>query len=187
MPSCNLTETIHNKWKQQSGNRGDDLYVATVDDFIRAFMQATNYRAYLKGRATGMGPSKSELRLRAARRSRDPAKIATALSMMPGAEELCTRIPHLEREEVFGSTKRKLDLPIGSEGDSHRPDKLNYSQPRVQTRSTKARVEDSTAMPTAEVPLEVLHVTSVLESDCNTSEWHIARISHKSSTKCSAN
>ena len=74
MPSCNLAETVHNKWKQQSGNRGDDLYVATVDDFIRAFMQATNYRAYLKGRATGMGPSKCELRLRAARRSGDPCE-----------------------------------------------------------------------------------------------------------------
>ena len=36
MPSCNLSETVHNKWLQQSGNRGSDLYVATVDDFVRA-------------------------------------------------------------------------------------------------------------------------------------------------------
>jgi hypothetical protein len=39
MPSCNLAGTIHNKWLQQSSNRGTDLYVATVDDFFRAFMQ----------------------------------------------------------------------------------------------------------------------------------------------------
>jgi hypothetical protein len=28
MPSCNLLETIHNKWLQQSSNRGNDLFVA---------------------------------------------------------------------------------------------------------------------------------------------------------------
>jgi hypothetical protein len=30
---------------------------------------------------------------------------------------------------------------------------------------------------------ELLHVTMVLESDCNMSQWHIARISHRSSCK----
>ena len=44
MPSCNLSETVHNKWLQQSGNRGSDLYVATVDDFVRAFKQCTLLR-----------------------------------------------------------------------------------------------------------------------------------------------
>jgi hypothetical protein len=39
MPSYNLDESMHHKWNQQSGNRGSDLYVATVDDFIRALMQ----------------------------------------------------------------------------------------------------------------------------------------------------
>jgi hypothetical protein len=38
MPSCNLAESMHYKWNQQSSNRGSDLYVATVDDFIQAFM-----------------------------------------------------------------------------------------------------------------------------------------------------
>jgi hypothetical protein len=38
MPSCNLAELMHNKWNQQSGNRGSDLYIATVDDFIRALI-----------------------------------------------------------------------------------------------------------------------------------------------------
>jgi hypothetical protein len=31
MPNCSLAEFIHNKWLQASGNKGDDLYVATVD------------------------------------------------------------------------------------------------------------------------------------------------------------
>jgi hypothetical protein len=131
MPSCNLSETAHNKWLQQSGNRGNDLFAATCYDKIRAVMQMTNYRAYLKGKASGTGPSKQELKLRAARRSGDPKKIEEALSQLPGVEVATTRIPHLEGEEIFGSMKRKLDLPLGDDGDSHRPDKVNFSQPRV--------------------------------------------------------
>jgi hypothetical protein len=38
MPSCNLLETAHNKWMQQSGNGGNDLFAATCDDKIRAVM-----------------------------------------------------------------------------------------------------------------------------------------------------
>jgi hypothetical protein len=38
MPSCNLSETAHNKWLQQFGYRGNDLFAATCDDKIRAVM-----------------------------------------------------------------------------------------------------------------------------------------------------
>jgi hypothetical protein len=37
-PSCNLSEIVHNKWLQQSGNCGNDLFAATCDDKIRAVM-----------------------------------------------------------------------------------------------------------------------------------------------------
>ena len=43
MPSCNLAETVHNKWLQASGNKGGDLDFATVDDYIRAFLQVVAY------------------------------------------------------------------------------------------------------------------------------------------------
>ena len=66
MPSCNLAETVHNRWLQQSENQMTCLYKATVDDLIRAFMQTTNYRTYLKGGRSGKDPNKAELRLRAA-------------------------------------------------------------------------------------------------------------------------
>jgi hypothetical protein len=131
MPSCNLSETAHNKWLQQSGNLGNDLFVATCDDKIRAVMQMTNYRAYLKGKAYGTGPSKQELKLRAARCSGDPKKIEEAFNQLPEVEVATTRIPHLEGKEIFGSMKRKLDLPPGDAGNSHRPDKVNFSQPQV--------------------------------------------------------
>ena len=103
----------------------------------------TNYRTYLKGYASGLGPSKGELRLRAARRSGDPKRIAEALNTLRGAKGVGTRIPHLEGEETFGSTKRKLDMPIGDAGDSHRPNKINFSQPRVRTRSTPSVSQSS--------------------------------------------
>ena len=66
MPSYNLAETVHNKWLQQSGNRGNDLYIATVDDLVRAFMQMVRYYQFLKGDQAGMGPGKDELLLRVA-------------------------------------------------------------------------------------------------------------------------
>jgi hypothetical protein len=87
----------------------------------------TNYKAYLKVKVFGTGPSRQELKLRAARRSGDPRKIVEALSQLPGVEVATTWIPHLEGEEIFGSTKRKLDLPHGDDGDSYRPDKVNFS------------------------------------------------------------
>jgi hypothetical protein len=66
MPSCNLTKTIHNKWLQQSSNRGIDLYVAIVDDFVWVLMQVVRYHQYLKGERTGTGLEKEEMLLRAA-------------------------------------------------------------------------------------------------------------------------
>ena len=170
LPSCNLSETVHNKWLQMSGKRGNNLFDATCDDSIRAWMQMTNYRAYLKGYASGSGPSKGELRLRAARRSRDPKKIAEALNTLPGAEGVETKIPHLEGEETFGSTKRKLDVPIGDVGDSHRSDKINFSQPRVRMRSTKSisqsprnKGEQEQPNPSRHVPVAfVIHQSGTL-------------------------
>ena len=183
IPTCNLSETVHNKWLQAFGKRGTDFFVATCDDWIRAFMQMTNYRSYLCGSASGKGPSKHDLKLKLAMASLDGKNIAQTLNKMPGAEDVCTRVPHLEREELFGSVKRKLDLPIGSEGDSHRSDKVNFSQPRVQTRFASSRVQ---LQPIPEVTSPMPHVTHVQEIDCNVHKWHIARISHKAKNKCHA-
>jgi hypothetical protein len=79
MPSCNLAESIHNKWKQQSGDCGNDLYVATVDDFVRAFMQCSAYSQFLKGKNLGTGPSKEELKLRRAQRFAEKTRISKPL------------------------------------------------------------------------------------------------------------
>ena len=68
MQSYNLVETVHNKWLQASGNKGSDVYVAAVDDYIQAFLQVIAYYQYLKGGVRGMGPSREELRVRSAQR-----------------------------------------------------------------------------------------------------------------------
>jgi hypothetical protein len=90
MPSCNLAESMHHKWNQQSGNRGSDLYIATVDDFIRALMQVVRYYQYLKGDRAGTGPGKEELQLRAAQctaeRTGDPKVLNVAMAKLPGAD-----------------------------------------------------------------------------------------------------
>jgi hypothetical protein len=142
MRSCNLAESMHHKWNQQSGNRGSDLYIATVDDFIRALMQVVRYHQYLKGDRAGTGPGKEELQLRAAQRraerTGDPKVLKVAMAKLPGAELFCTRAPHMAGEDVFGSQKRKADVLLGFEGESHRPDKVNFSHPRIATRSSLA-------------------------------------------------
>ena len=144
----------------------------------------TNYRAYFKGNASGTGPSKQELRLMVARRSGDPKKIEEALSQLPGAKVATTQISHLEGKEIFGNTKRKLDLLLGDDGDSHRPDKVNFSQPRVQTKSRTAYTDFAAASVAGADKDKLPHVTTVLEFDYDMSQWHIARISHRSSCKC---
>jgi hypothetical protein len=183
IPTYNLAETVHNKWLQSSGNRGSDLFVATTDDWARAFMHMTNYRSYLCGGASGKGPSKQHLKLKRALQSQDGKKIADALAEMPRGQDFCNRVPYLEGEEVFGSTKRKLDMPIGSERDPHRPDKVNFSHPRVQTRSAATRmIAIDARTPEALVPF----TSSVLEIDCDVTKWHIALINHKSKRRCHA-
>jgi hypothetical protein len=133
---------MHNKWNQQSGNRGSDLYITTVDDFIPALMQVVRYYQYMKGDQARTGPGKEELQLRAAQRTTertgDPKVLNVAMAKLPGAELFCTREPHLVGEEVFGSQKRKADVPLGFEGESHRPDKVNFSRLRIAMRSLRA-------------------------------------------------
>jgi len=162
------------------------LFDATCDDSIRVGMQMTNYWAYLRCHASRTRPSKAELKLRAATRSRDPKKIAEALNNLPGAEGLGSCVPHLEGEEIFGNTKRKLDVPIGDEGDSQRPDKVNFSQPRIRTRSTPLSVASLDVKGKEPEDATSRHVSVAFESDCDTSKWHIARISHKSNARCQA-
>jgi hypothetical protein len=105
-------------------------------------MQVIRYYQYLKGNRVGIGPGKEELQLRAAQRiaerTGDPKVLNVAMAKLLGAELFCTCASHMAGEEVFGSQKRKADVPLGFEGESYRPDKVNFSRPRIATRSSRA-------------------------------------------------
>jgi hypothetical protein len=143
MPSCNLAESVHNKWLQASNNKGGDLYVVAVDDYIRAFLQVVAYYQLFKGGIGGDGQSKKKLKLggaqRRAHRTGDPIVLQKVLLKMPSGEEFCTRDPHLEGTEVFGSQKRRPDIPIGDDDDTHRPDTVNFSRPRPGKQVTRSQ------------------------------------------------
>ena len=64
MPNCNLAKSIYNKWLQASGNKGGNLYVATVKYYIRAFFQVMVYHQFLKGGVGGMALTKKKPKLR---------------------------------------------------------------------------------------------------------------------------
>ena len=209
MPSCNLTKSMHYKWNQQSGNRGSDLYTTIVDGFIRALMQVVQYYQYLKGDRIGTGPGKEELQLcvaqRRAERTGDPKILNVAIANLPGAEVFCTRNPHLAGEEVFGSQKRKADVPLGYEGESHRPNKVNFSRPRIATRLTRAN-HASCSLPNVVEELspelqedqapnkkgttsdvgKAGHVSVVHDTSCKETEWHITRLPKTSGKACFA-
>jgi hypothetical protein len=85
------------------------------------------------------------------------------MNLFLGVEDLNTRSCHLEDTKIFGSTKRKLDLPPDSEHDSHHPNKVNYSILHMNTRSTRARMEGALSNPSH----GIAHTTSILETDCN--------------------
>jgi hypothetical protein len=44
-----------------------------------------------------------------------------AMAKMPGTAKFCTHVFHMEGEEVFGSPKRKLDMPLRNKHKSHKP------------------------------------------------------------------
>jgi hypothetical protein len=103
--------------------------------------------------------------------------------------------PHLAGEEVFSSQKQKVDVPLGFEGESHRPDKVNFSRPRIATRSSRAN-HASCSLPNVveELSPELQedqapnnlgttvdvgrpgHVTKIHEIACKEMKWHIARL-----------
>ena len=174
-------------------------------------MQMVRYYQFFKGEHAGTGPGKEELLLRVAQRcahrTGNPKVLADAISNIQGVQDFVTREPHLKGEEVFGSQKRKADMPLGCEHDSHRPDKVNFSRPRVRTRSVVAGTSTAATAPSNEdisfladtdvmetVPAgehpdrphnrHPLHVTGIQETDCDERDWHISRLPKSSAKAC---
>ena len=73
----------------------------------------------------------------------DPKLLADVIKSYPGVEDLNTRDCALEGFELFGSTKRKPDLPLGVNCTSHRSNKVNYLIPHLNTRVRRACIKES--------------------------------------------
>ena len=82
MPTCNLAETMDNKWLEQFGNKMTCLYEATVDDLICAFMHITNYKSWLRG-ATSKGRDSASLKLKDVTWCGDPKLLANVMKSYP--------------------------------------------------------------------------------------------------------
>jgi hypothetical protein len=53
--------------------------------------------------------------------------MANAITKYTNEISFVTKIPHLEGQKNFGSTKWKADITLRSEGDSHMHDYVNFS------------------------------------------------------------
>jgi hypothetical protein len=167
-----------------------DLYIATLDDYYRAALQSTAYHNFLKGRIGGTGPNLKVLKLRSATCSGDPKKIAQAVGELSADAGLNSRVPHLEGESIFGSAKRKLDLPPGDDSDSHRHDRVNFTVPKIgrhmtPRQSSRQRSVSESSGDGAAVTALTKSGLLVRESLCsNPMAWRIERINPSAPDLC---
>jgi hypothetical protein len=91
------------------------LLVATSNNYMQAFRWSSLYYAFLQGGAYGTSPNKNELHLQYG----NPIEITITIAKYTSSSSLFARTSHLEGEKVSRSTKRKVDLPLGSEVDSY--------------------------------------------------------------------
>jgi hypothetical protein len=81
----------------------------TYDDYVRVFKQNACYKVYLNGGSCRKGPSKDELKLRRASQFGDLLQMVDVIIKYTNGSSFTTRIPHLEGQGVFGSTKWKVE------------------------------------------------------------------------------
>jgi hypothetical protein len=72
MPTCNLSELIHNIWLQQFVKRGAYLYVTTLDDYVQTFKQSAMYYVFLHQGHFKTSLDKDELCLHTSNHFNDP-------------------------------------------------------------------------------------------------------------------
>jgi hypothetical protein len=85
------------------------------------------------------GTNKAKLKLRVTTRSCNPQKLVEAISSLCKHNGLAFKIPHVKGEKVFGSCKRRMDLPPSLSMDSHRLDCVNFSMPKEGGQVVKGK------------------------------------------------
>jgi len=146
MPTCNLAKIVHNILLQQLGKHDTCLYIATFDNYIRAFKQSTLYKQYLQGSPSSHGLDRNELLTLRIWRSSDPTRLATIVANYTSNLSFTNCLPRLKGEEVFGSSKWPTNCPPNVDNDSHCLDRVNFSCPRIIVLATKPNVMDNVHM-----------------------------------------
>ena len=112
---------------------------------------------------------------------------------MPSGDKFCTNSYHLEGVKIFGLQKRKPDTPIEDDDETHCPNTINFSRPRVAQRTTSSHAsplptiveESSPSMldvpPPRPTGFDFCRVIVVQESKVDEKLWHIARVPYNSS------
>ena len=113
-----------------------DLYSTIVDNYNKVVLQSTGYYLFLKGGQSGTRPSTSVLKLRLGSQSGNPSRVARFVDEISNDARINTQVPHLEREKVFGSPKRKLDFPPRDDGNSHCHDCINFNVPKLAKKAS---------------------------------------------------
>ena len=156
------------------------LCKVTVDDLIRAFMHIANYKSWLRGGYVGKTTDSCPCKLKVVAGCEDGKLLVEPMKSYLGAEGLNIGDCALEGFKLFGSTKRKLNMPPGADCVSHRFDKVNYSIPRLDIKAKKTRKEKSLNSNEH----GVAHTTSLLEIDCPSFHWHITSLPPNSTKRC---
>jgi hypothetical protein len=103
---------------------------------------------------------------------------------------LNSRIPHLEGKSIFGSAKRKLNLPPGDESDSHCYDHMIYTLLKIRRNMIQgqSRVRTSPLETTRVLSLNIAYAVvglPIRESACsNTMAWKIEQINCAAKNQC---
>jgi hypothetical protein len=116
--------------------------------------------------------------------------MANAITKYTNKISFITKIPHLEGQEVFGSTKWKADVTLGSEADSHMHDCVNFSWPIVNATSsgfTGSNVDagESSGIVRDETFVLIFQGLKVQERVHEDGVWRIERYPPLSNTHCS--
>ncbi len=100
------------------------------------FRQNASYRVYLNGGRCEKGLGRDELKLCLTSQFNDLLQLVNMVIKYTSRSFFTIKIPHLEGQEVFRSTKRRVDIALGLEGNSHTNYGVNFSQPRVNATSS---------------------------------------------------
>ncbi len=74
---------------------------------------------------------RDELQLQRVNQSNDPLQMTMTIAKFALSSLYTSKIPNLEGEEEFGSTKQRQDPPPRSKGDFHRHHHIKFLHPRM--------------------------------------------------------